>query len=79
MKSMIHAWNWLRVLRLLAGAGALVMGILQKESLVVIAGILILVGAIFNIGCCGAGGCSIPSSTRKKGKMIDYEELGDSK
>ena len=62
MKKILSGWNGLRILRLLIGTGAVAQGIVQKEGLITIAGIWILLGAVLNLGCCGSGGCSVPTS-----------------
>jgi hypothetical protein len=76
MKKMINGWNVMRVVRLLIGIAALVQGVLQKENLLLVAGLWILFSAVFNVGCCGSGGCTIQSSSKKPTKDVVYEELG---
>jgi hypothetical protein len=79
MKRVLIGWNVFRVVRLLIGMAALVQGIVQKEVLVLAAGSWILFGALFNLGCCGSGGCAVPKSTQKTNKEVTYEEVDVSK
>lgn len=75
MKRLLIGWNAFRMIRLLIGIAALVQGIIQKEGLVLAAGGWILFGALFNRGCCGSGGCSVPMSKQKIRKGVEYEEV----
>jgi hypothetical protein len=56
-----------------------VQGIIQKEGLILLAGSWILFGALFNKGCCGSGGCSVPMSKENPSKEVEYEEVIASK
>ena len=67
MKRTNDSWNIGRLLRLLLGAGAVVQGVVQYETVLIIAGIVVLLGAVFNAGCCGRAGCAIPPSKNRKG------------
>ena len=73
-------WNIMRILRLIFGVVALVQGIMQSESLLMVAGVFILSTAIFNVGCCGAAGCSVPQKMNKnqESNQSDYEKLDNS-
>lgn len=79
MNKFLTGWNVFRFIRLLIGLAALVQGIAQKEVLVLAAGSWVLFGALFNLGCCGRGGCSVPTSTQKTNKEVVYEEVDASK
>lgn len=79
MQSFLTGWNLSRVVRLLIGLAAVVQGIIQKEGLVLAAGGWILVGAVFNFGCCGGSSCSIPKARQKTKKEVEYEEVDVSK
>jgi hypothetical protein len=68
----------MRALRLILGVIILVQGLEAREWMYAFAGILLSGMAIANIGCCGVGGCNVPS--RKTGKEfinkeITYEEI----
>lgn len=61
MKTIIFTnWNPMRYLRLIFGLIALVIGIADNEYMLILAAAFILITAIFNVGCCGAAGCTIP-------------------
>ena len=78
IKAILNNWSIMRRLRLVIGLIALVQSIIQKDlALGIIAGFLLLT-AIANVGCCGANGCAVNFSNRKKEKEIAYEEM-DSK
>jgi hypothetical protein len=79
MRKLLIGWNVFRIIRLLIGMVALVQGIIQKEGLILLAGSWILFGALFNKGCCGSGGCSVPMSKENPGKEVEYEEVIASK
>ena len=79
MKKIINGWNVMRVIRLALGIAALVQGFLQKENLLVVAGIWILFSALFNVGCCGSGGCTIQTHAKKPANEVVYEELDSTK
>jgi hypothetical protein len=79
MKALLIGWNVFRIIRLLIGIAALVQGIIQKEGLVLVAGSWILLGALFNRGCCGSGGCTVPTSNQSSAKEVEYEEVVASK
>lgn len=79
MKRFLTGWNVFRVVRFLIGLAALVQGIIQKEVLVLAAGSWVLFGALFNLGCCSSGGCSVSTSTQKTNKEVVYEKVDASK
>ena len=79
MKKIINGWNVMRVIRLALGIAALVQGFLQKENLLVVAGMWILFSALFNVGCCGSGGCTIQTNAKKTANEVVYEELDSTK
>jgi hypothetical protein len=79
MRRLLIGWNAFRIIRLLIGIAALVQGIIQKEGLVLVAGSWILFGALFNTGCCGSGGCSVPKSKKSPGREVEYDEVVASK
>ena len=79
MKKIINGWNVMRVIRLALGIAALVQGFLQKENLLVVAGIWTLFSALLNVGCCGSGGCTIQTHAKKPANEVVYEELDSTK
>ncbi len=78
MKEMIlNNWNFMRVLRLALGIFILVQGIWMKDWTLGLLGGLFGLMPLFNIGCCGAGGCSTPAQRKNAGGIEDitYEEV----
>lgn len=75
-RSILNNWNFLRFIRLVMGVVITVQAILMKEIMVGVAGLLLTCMAVFNIGCCGAGGCNVPTrKTSQTTKEISYEEV----
>ena len=79
MKKIINGWNVMRVVRSLIGIAALVQGVLQKENLLLVAGLWILFSAVFNVGCCGSGGCTIQTPGKTTTNDVVYKELDSTK
>jgi hypothetical protein len=71
-----HNWNFMRIVRLIVGASILGQGVLAKDVLLAIAGLLFATMAIFNTGCCGTGSCNIsPKKNLETTKEATYEEV----
>lgn len=70
-------WHFMRWLRLGMGLYAAVVALQLHDPLSGIIAALFLFQAITNTGCCGAGGCAVPSSKRRSAevKEIDFEEV----
>ena len=80
MKTLLSNWNLFRVFRLVLGIAAIIQGFGNNETIFAIAGGLITLMAIGNIGCCGASGCAMNTKQVSKKNEIDvYEEVGRSK
>lgn len=77
MKQMIVSnWNFMRVLRLIMGIAIVVQAVMAKDALFGLAGLLLTGMAIFNVGCCGTGGCNTPAKKNAETtKDITYEEV----
>ena len=76
IQSIFSNWNLIRVLRLVIGLAILVQGIMAKDAMFGIAGVVFTLTALFNIGCCGAGGCNTPTKKiTETPKAIIYEEV----
>lgn len=54
-------------------------GVGQRETLLVIAGVFLLLSALLNYGCCGTAGCPVSNSKRQATKEVEYEEVDASK
>jgi hypothetical protein len=75
----VSNWSVIRLIRLLIGAGAAVQGILQKETILIAAGLFLLLGAVLNYGCCGSAGCPVSYSKKQTEKDTEYEDVDISK
>lgn len=77
MRTITKNWNLARILRLFLGLAAVAQGIFTGEIMMMVAGGLIAAMGLFNIGCCGAGGCEIKPAVKKESvsKEIVYEEV----
>jgi len=77
MKEIIMSnWNWMRVIRLLAGIAILIQAVVNKDTVFGVAGVLFASMALFNTGCCGVGGCNTPiKNSNKSTEEISYEEV----
>lgn len=58
MNNLLKNWDMIRIIRLVAGIGFGVYAITSQEYLFLILAGMFLVQAVFNLSCCGAGGCS---------------------
>lgn len=80
MKTITQGWNFMRILRLVLGTAIMVQGIVARDTITIILGVVFAAMAVANIGCCGAGGCAVSSpTTNKKTKDIQYEEVVSNK
>ena len=80
MKALVSNWNLFRVLRLLLGIGVIIKGATDGEVVFAVAGGMVALMALANIGCCGSQGCAVQRSSLNtsftKPKNITYEEVG---
>lgn len=80
MKRLITTgWNFMKILRVGMGLVALTFAFKDHDYILGIAGGLLLVMGVMNIGCCGVNGCytrTHRSGTNKKAiEDIVYEEV----
>lgn len=78
MKRVIDTpWNFLRIIRLLLGVAVVIQGLLKAEYVLALAGGLVAMMALFQVGCCGSNGCSVPQSKKHPSSKDDvkYEEF----
>ncbi len=74
--AILKNWTFSRGLRLIIGLAIIVQALVSKDTMFGVAGLLFISMAVFNIGCCGAGGCATaPKKTDKNSKDITYEEV----
>lgn len=76
--NLLKSWDFMRVLRLILGAFALVQSIITSDIVLGVLGSAIGIMAIYNIGCCGSGGCNTNYKSTKPNKAptdIDFTEV----
>ena len=81
MKAITQGWNFMRILRLILGIAILVQGIVAKDTMAMVLGVVFGGMAVANIGCCGAGGCAVKNRSTSNNKTgdIHYEEVVSNK
>jgi len=53
-----------------------VQAVMAKDWRIGLLGIFFTAMPLFNIGCCGAGGCSVPvKKSTENAKDVSYEEI----
>lgn len=57
-------WSGMRLLRLIVAVGCIIAFFENHEAVILIIGIVVLIQAIFNIGCSN-GACAIPSDGKQ--------------
>lgn len=77
MKQILFSnWNFMRLLRLGLGIAIIVQSAMAGNWTMGILGLLFTAMPVFNIGCCGTGGCNTPiKKTSETTKDISYEEV----
>jgi len=77
MKQAIFSnWDFMRFLRLGLGVAIVVQAAMAGSWAMGIAGLLFTAMPVFNIGCCGSGGCDTPAGkTNGTTDDIQYEEV----
>ena len=79
MKYIFSKWTFMRLLRLAIAIIILIQAIYQKDFAIGVLALLLMVTAIANVGCCGAGACQVDLRKTKMEKEITYEELDKKK
>lgn len=73
---LLQHWNFMRLIRLGLGIFIIVQAVTMKDWAMGILGIAFTAMPIFNIGCCGVGGCATPvKKDTAITKDIIYEEV----
>lgn len=76
-QTIFYNWNFMRFIRLVLGIFIIVQGVMAKDWGIGLLGIFFTAMPLLNIGCCGAGGCSVPVKKRTENiKDVSYEEIG---
>ena len=75
-QSIFSNWNFIRSFRLVIGCAILIQVIIAKDILFGLAGLLFTCMAVFNVGCCGNGGCTaLVKNNMELKKISTYEEV----
>lgn len=75
-QAILHNWSFMRFIRLGMGVAILIQAVMAKDVLFSIAGLAFTGMAVFNVGCCGSGGCYAPIKKTDEAKNdIIYEEV----
>ncbi len=69
-------WTFMRFLRLGLGLAILIQAVIAKDVLFALFGLGFIAMPVFNVGCCGSGGCNVPPDKKiNSTKDITYEEV----
>ena len=81
MRAIVSNWSIFRFVRLGLGIFILAQGIVVGDKFSIFLGSLFTLMPLFNIGCCGAGGCGVhyKNDSTNNEKEINYEEVVDKK
>lgn len=76
-QTILTGWNVFRFMRLVLGLMVLVQSFYLKDVFFGLMGLLLSGLALFNIGCCGVGGCQVNTTRNDQEKTTDitYEEV----
>ena len=75
-QGILSNWNFMRFVRLGLGIAIIVQAVIAKDWTMGILGVLFTSMPVFNIGCCGVGGCATPVKKDNENiKDITYEEV----
>jgi hypothetical protein len=77
-QTLLTNWHLMRILRLVLGGFVMYDGFKSHQYLFMFFGAAFMGMALFNIGCCGPQGCSIPESKNTdplKDEDIVFEEV----
>jgi len=77
VENILTGWNFMRWLRLGLGLFVAFQAVQLHDALAGLVAAFFLFQAVTNTGCCGVGGCSIPSSKSDDAgsREVDYEEI----
>ncbi|MBL7931643.1 MAG: hypothetical protein JNL60_07070 [Bacteroidia bacterium] len=78
---LLTGWTFMRILRLALGVFMTVQAISGSDFLLGMLGLILLLQAFYNVGCCGTYGCDINQSPGKQASVpkstedITFEEV----
>jgi hypothetical protein len=76
--NLLKSWGFMRVLRFVFGAFALVQAMITLDIVLGILGLVVVGMAFFNVGCCGSNGCETnykKDDSTKQITDVEYEEV----
>ena len=76
--NLLKSWGFMRVLRFVFGAFALVQALITLDIVLGILGLVVGGMAFFNVGCCASNGCETnykKDDTTKQITDVEYEEV----
>lgn len=77
-RTIFNNWNFMRFLRLILAIVIIVQSLIVKDWAMGLLGLAFTAMPVFNIGCCGVKGCSIPAKkSTENTKNITYEEASE--
>jgi hypothetical protein len=75
MNTLLSNWTFMRALRVIMGVIAFGQAFVMQDWILGIAGALLLVMGIFNIGCCGINGCGVNYRAKTTIRENEFEEV----
>lgn len=76
--NLLKSWGFMRVLRFVFGAFALVQAMITLDIVLGILGLVVVGMAFFNVGCCGSNGCETnykKDDSTEQITDVEYEEV----
>ena len=75
-QTILTNWTFMRFFRLGLGIAIIVQAVIAKDALFAFLGLAFTAMPVFNIGCCGNAGCTVPlKKDQDTKKEITYEEV----
>ena len=75
MHNFLKNWNAIRIMRLLIGLGMAVYSVIQRDFIFIPFAVFFLAQAVFNVSCCGAGGCGTQNEAATQTKQVYQNEI----
>lgn len=78
MKQILRSdWHASRIFRVVTGTAAIIYAVIKYDSIMGVAGAMLLLMGLTNTGCGGARGCGIPTKHKAEEPVskIQYEEV----
>lgn len=77
LQTLLTGWNFMRWLRLILGLTISFQAIQSHDMMLGFIAVVFLFQTATNTGCCGSGGCQVPSSKpmNQKTEDVEFEEI----